>query len=164
MVGVEILPGELVDLYDRQGGWLDGLTYGGFPLARRLGQVAQELTGWTRAEAARLAADASLGAEQRVLAHLAAFEPWNALMRRTPDLNLPTLINDDLKALAQSPAKSACACSTTSLLRRCQPSSGRSSGLERLRKSSRHGWPGTPSSRAGRSISALPITGKSCAG
>lgn len=106
LIGVEVLPGELVDLFDRQGGWLDDLEYGGFPQARTLGQQAQALTGWTRPQAARLAADPTLEPAQRVLACLAALEPWNALLHWTPELPLAPPLTEGLSALAASPAES----------------------------------------------------------
>ncbi|WP_165795291.1 DUF5694 domain-containing protein [Deinococcus koreensis] len=106
LVGVEVLPGELVELYDRQGGWLDELNYGGYPQARALGREAQEATGWTRAEAARQADDPALETGQRVMAHLAAFEPWNVLLHWTPDLPLTPPLAQGLSDLLRSPAES----------------------------------------------------------
>ena len=106
LIGVEVLPGELVDLYDRQGGWLGELNYGGFPQARALGREAQAATGWTRAEATQQADDLALVPAQRVMAYLAAFEPWNALLHWTPDLPLAPPFAQGLSELSQSPAES----------------------------------------------------------
>ena len=105
VVAIEVLPGELIDLYLQEGGRYAGLQYGGIVQARPLRVRAQTLTGWGRSEAAAQAADPDLEPAQRVLAFLAAYEPWNALLHWTPDLTLPADIMASLRALAESPSE-----------------------------------------------------------
>lgn len=101
LVAVEVLPGEVVQLFHEQGGWLTDFKHGGFPVALKLGQVAQELTGWNRVQAARKA-EAAEEPQTRVLAYLAAFEPYNALLHWTPDLELPPELAAGMAELAAS--------------------------------------------------------------
>lgn len=89
IVATETLPGELIDTYIREGGWYDALEYGGMVQAPPLAAQAQALSGWSRPQAARVAADPTTEPAQRVLAYLAAYEPWNALLHWTPKLALP---------------------------------------------------------------------------
>ena len=105
VVAVEVLPGELIDLYVREGGQYLDLQHGGIVEARPLGEQAQALTGWQRPEAAQKAADVRLEPAVRVLAFLAAYEPWNALLHWTPDLLLPEDVYAALQNLADSPSE-----------------------------------------------------------
>lgn len=105
LVAVEILPGELVDLFEREGGWLSKLKYGGFPLARQLGLQARTFLGLNRAEAARRAV-LETEPRQKVLAYLAANEPWNALLHWSPALDLPADLGAAMQQLSQHPSES----------------------------------------------------------
>lgn len=105
VVALEILPGELIDLYIREDGQYHGLQHGGILQARPLGEQAQALTGWQRPEAAWKAADERLEPAVRVLAFLAAYEPWNALLHWTPDLALPEDVHAALRELDRSPSE-----------------------------------------------------------
>ena len=105
VVAIEVLPGELIDLYVREGGQYQSLQYGGIVEARPLGDQARALTGWRRPEAAQKSADVQLEPAVRVLAFLAAYEPWNALLHWTPDLSLPEEIHTALQKLAGSPSE-----------------------------------------------------------
>ncbi|GAA5502153.1 hypothetical protein Dxin01_01892 [Deinococcus xinjiangensis] len=105
LVGVEILAGEVVELYESQGGWLHELKHGGFPLARQLGPKARQLLGLTRAEAMRLAATQTQP-KQKVLAYLAANEPWNALLHWSPEQELPAELGAAMQELSQHPSES----------------------------------------------------------
>jgi hypothetical protein len=105
VVAVEVLPGDLMDSYLREGGQYADLQHGGIVQAQPLGEQAQKLTGWKRSEAALRAADPRAEAAQRVLAFLAAYEPWNALLHWTPELILPEGLHAALHELASSPSE-----------------------------------------------------------
>lgn len=75
-VAVEVLPGELAEMYSPPGHPNVTLRHGGRPVAWALGRQAQKETGWTRLQAQE---QAQAGPpEQRALAYLAALEPHNA--------------------------------------------------------------------------------------
>lgn len=103
VVALEIHPGELIDSYLREGN--GDPRYGGMPLAPALGAQAQAHSGWTRPQAARVAADPATEPSQRVLAYLAAYEPWTALLHWTPDLTLPDDLSAAMNELARSPSE-----------------------------------------------------------
>lgn len=106
MVAIEILPGELVELYERQGEIFSDLKHGGYPLARKLRTQAQMFTGWNRAEALLRISDVALPTQERVLGYLVLCEPWNALLHWTPNLALPKDLNQELAKLADSKSES----------------------------------------------------------
>lgn len=99
-VAIEWLPGELVDLYTREGGAYEMVQVGGLPTAVRLGQLAHTYRGWTRPQAAEVAVAPNTAPADRVLAWLLALEPMNALLHWSPGLDLPTDVQSAMTSLA----------------------------------------------------------------
>lgn len=101
MVGVELLPGELVDLYRQEGIAPAELAVGGYPQALHLETLARAHRPWSRAEAVQIAHDPGTGAGDRVLAWLLALEPANALLHLSPALRLPEELAEVLEAFGR---------------------------------------------------------------
>lgn len=96
VIAVEQLPGELVDAYTREGGIYESLNVGGIDAARELAAIGRHHRSWPRPEAARIATAPETSAEDRVLAWLIAFEPWNALLAADHSSHLPPDVQEAL--------------------------------------------------------------------
>lgn len=96
-VCVEVLPGEVVDTFRREGISTQVLGVGGYPQALALEALARPLRPWNRAEAVRIARASGTVPVDRVLAWVLALEPLNACFHLQPDMDLPEEVQRGLE-------------------------------------------------------------------